>query len=75
MNRVQGLRQIMDVLVPGNTVQRREIDMYAWFLINFVDAIWNRSIEALIAHLRQQDGLEVQPVEMAPNAKLQLALR
>lgn len=70
MDRMEGLRQIMDLLVPQNTVQRREIDMYAWFLINFFDAVWNRSTSALFLHLQRQDALGVRPIEAAPGANL-----
>jgi hypothetical protein len=71
-DRMKGLRQVIDLLLPTNTVQRREVEKYAWFLINLADAIWNRSIEPMIDYLRQREELEILALANVPDAELRL---
>ncbi|MFC4313639.1 hypothetical protein ACFPN2_31490 [Steroidobacter flavus] len=70
MIRMSAMKKIFDMVAPANTVQRREVDTYALFLFDTLDAIWNKSVDALFTHLSQQEALRVRAVESVPNADL-----
>lgn len=70
IERFRALRQIIDLIVPAGSVQRREIDRFSSFLINLLDGIWNRSTGALFGHLQQQRELQVTPAEAVRGSEL-----
>ena len=68
--RLLALREVMGVILPHNSREFREVEMYAWFLVNFLDLAWNRSIGDLIGHLQKQEGLATRSVSIIPGAEL-----